>query len=331
MTATIHIILAASTMAVAAPSDSTANNPGKIAKQRVIVSTDIGGSDPDDFQSMVHYLVCSDMFDTEGLISSPPKGGRKKHILEAIDAYEKDYANLKTWSKNYPKPDALRKITRQGAVDPQKGPTPNEKISEGAQLIVDAAGRKDPRPVYVLVWGSITDVAQAVHKAPNIKKTLRVYSIGSWNTRHDHRARDYLYAKHKDMWWIESDTTFRGMYQGGDQGGDLSNREFPGKHVKGHGALGDLFMAKKRDIKMGDTPSVLYLLHGDPNDPTGEHWGGAYIRTEPKDRPRYWRDNPERKLSERGKKGARTVSKWREGYLRHWQTRMDRAAKPKPR
>ena len=42
-------------------------------KIRVIVSTDIGGSDPDDFQSMVHYLVCADRFDTEGLISSPPQ------------------------------------------------------------------------------------------------------------------------------------------------------------------------------------------------------------------------------------------------------------------
>jgi hypothetical protein len=27
-------------------------------RPRVIVSTDIGGTDPDDFQSMVHFLVC---------------------------------------------------------------------------------------------------------------------------------------------------------------------------------------------------------------------------------------------------------------------------------
>ncbi len=43
-------------------------------RHRVIVSTDIGGTDPDDFQSMVHYLVYADVFDTEGIISSPPKG-----------------------------------------------------------------------------------------------------------------------------------------------------------------------------------------------------------------------------------------------------------------
>ncbi|MDP6634100.1 MAG: DUF1593 domain-containing protein [Phycisphaerae bacterium] len=298
--------------------------PAPPAKPRVIVSTDIGGSDPDDFQSMVHYLVCADMFDTEGLISSPPKKGRKKHILEAIDAYEKDYANLKTWSSGYPSPDALRKITRQGAVDPQKNRTPDKNISKGARLIIEAAKRKDPRPLYVIVWGSITDIAQAVHNAPDIKKKIRVHSIGSWNTANDRRARDYLYDNHKDMWWIESDTTFRGMYQGGDHRGDLSNREFPERHVKGHGALGALFMDKKPDIKMGDTPSVLYLMHGDPSDPTAEHWGGAFIRPSPKDRPRYWRDNPDPKLIERGKKGAQTVNKWRKAYLRHWQNRMDR-------
>lgn len=40
-------------------------------RYRVIVSTDIGGSDPDDYQSIVHYLLYSDIFDTEGLLSSP--------------------------------------------------------------------------------------------------------------------------------------------------------------------------------------------------------------------------------------------------------------------
>ena len=60
-------------------------------RYRIIVSSDIGGSDPDDFQSMVHYLVYADLFDTEGLISSPPGKGRKEHILEVINAFEKDY------------------------------------------------------------------------------------------------------------------------------------------------------------------------------------------------------------------------------------------------
>src|SRR5262245_10479144 len=40
-------------------------------RHRVLVSTDIGGTDPDDYQSMVHLLVYADCFDIEGLVSSP--------------------------------------------------------------------------------------------------------------------------------------------------------------------------------------------------------------------------------------------------------------------
>lgn len=297
-------------------------------RPRVIVSTDIGGSDPDDFQSMVHYLVYADRFDTEGLISSPPHAGRAKHLHEALDAYASDWENLRTWAE-YPEAESLRSIVVQGAIEPQKGETP-AALSEGAERIIERAGVDDPRSVYVLVWGSLTDVAQAVHADPSIKKKLRIYSIGSWNTRQDPAARDYLYQNHPDLWWIESDTTFRGMYQGGAQSGEWGNRSFPARHVAGHGRLGALFMEKKRDIKMGDTPSVLYLLHGDPDRPSGPHWGGSYTRPEPDRRPRYWRDDRDGDLIVAGKPGAKTVSRWRVDFLADWRDRMDRAAKKKP-
>jgi hypothetical protein len=40
-------------------------------KPRVLISTDIGGTDPDDNQSMVHLIMYSDLFNLEGLVSSP--------------------------------------------------------------------------------------------------------------------------------------------------------------------------------------------------------------------------------------------------------------------
>ena len=51
------------------------------------------------------------------------------------------------------------------------------------------------------------------------------------------------------LWWIENNTTFRGMYMGGYQENDYGNISFTGKNVKGHGALGKLFWEKKKDIK----------------------------------------------------------------------------------
>ena len=39
-------------------------------KHRLIVTTDLGGTDPDDTQSMIHLFLCADRIDIEGLISS---------------------------------------------------------------------------------------------------------------------------------------------------------------------------------------------------------------------------------------------------------------------
>jgi len=318
------LLCALTTLTLSSAATATENAPND--KPRVIVSTDIGGSDPDDFQSMVHYLIYADRFDTEGLISSPPDEGRAAHIMEAIAAYEGDYPNLRSWSATYPAPDALRAVVRQGATERQPEELPTA-ISEGARLIVERANVEDARPLYVLVWGSITDVAQAVHADPRIKKTLRVHSIGSWNTSMDKKARAYLFSQHPDLWWIESDTTFRGMYMGGEQAGEWGNLAFPEAHVKGHGHLGALFMMQKKDIKMGDTPTVLYMLHGDPNMPEAEHWGGAFIRPDPEKRPTYWHDNPDPELAVKDKRGAVTVNRWRKDFLEDWKQRMDRAQK----
>ncbi|MDE0839542.1 MAG: DUF1593 domain-containing protein [Kiritimatiellae bacterium] len=300
---------------------------GANEKPRVMVSTDIGGGDPDDFQSMIHYLVYADRFDTEGLISSPPKKGRVQDILTCIDAYAADFPNLRTWSPDYPSPEALRRMVKQGALDPQLGDEPATTISDGAKLIIARAQAEDSRHLYVLVWGSMTDVAQAVGKRPSIKAKLRVYSIGSWNTQQDPNARHYLFSQHPDLWWIENDTTFRGMYMGGVQHEDFGNRSFPAKHVNGHGHLGALFMKKKAKMKMGDTPSVLYFLRGDASAPEREHWGGAFVRPFPEERPTYWHDNSDASVLDQGKHGAKTVNRWRTNYLLDWRGRMDRAAK----
>lgn len=287
-------------------------------RPQVIVSTDIGGSDPDDFQSMVHFFMYADRFDIKGLVSSPPHDGRASHILEAIDAYEKDYLKLQKQNQHFPSPEYLRGITRQGAIDAQEGEQPTD-LSEGAQWIISQA-QKTKDPLYVLVWGSITDLAQALHVQPDIKEVLRVYSIGSWNTVQDSLSRNYVYDNHPDLWWIESNTTFRGMYMGGYQEEDYENLSFVETHVKGHGALGNLFYSQKKDIKMGDTPSVLYLLHGDPDNPEGESWGGSYVRSN--HGSQYWTDNPVDSLIENNRPGAKTVNKFRKAFLDDWASRM---------
>jgi hypothetical protein len=126
----------------------------------------------------------------------------------------------------------------------------------------------------------------------------------------------------KKLWWIQADQTYRGMFNGGNMSGDLSNHSFPKQHVVGHGALGAFWRTiRLQAIKMGDTPSILFFLNNDVNDPTKEGWGGAFVRYE--NGTNWWRDNPDNSVKSGKYNGAKTVNKWREDFLRHWQNRMD--------
>lgn len=65
-----------------------------LGKQRLIVTTDLGGADPDDKQSLIHLLVCADRMDIEGIISSNAwvdDPDRTSDITEVIDCYADAY------------------------------------------------------------------------------------------------------------------------------------------------------------------------------------------------------------------------------------------------
>ena len=244
---------------------------------RVVVSTDIGGTDPDDFQSMVHLLVYADSLEIEGLISSPYGPGRKQHILDVIDCYERDFAKLQSYSIKYPTPDTLREITKQG--ETEVAPYVGVRVAtEGSRWLIECARRDDPRPLHVLVWGGIEDLAQALHDAPEILPKLRVYYIGGPNKKWGPNAYQYIADHHPNLWIIEANATYRGWFTGGNQSGEWGNREFVNQQIAGHGALGDFFYKSLNSMKMGDTPSVGWLLSGNPEDPSQPGWGGQFVR-----------------------------------------------------
>lgn len=257
-------------------------------RHRVIVSTDIGGTDFDDFQSLVHVLLYADVLDLEGLISSPYGAGRKEHLLHVVALYERDYSNLRTHSDRYPTADALRAITKQGETEtaPYRGV---RRATEGSEWIVRCARRDDPRPLHVLIWGGIEDLAQALHDAPDILPKLRVYFIGGPNKKWSPDAYHYIAVHHPRLWIIESNSTYYGWFEGGNQTGDLAAEKFAEAKAAGRGALGEFFAhgisfeGKKRSaLKMGDTPTVAWLLRGDPALPYQPSWGGRYVRAWPR-------------------------------------------------
>lgn len=247
-------------------------------RHRVIVTSDIGGTDPDDYQSMAHVFLYADVLDLEGLISSPFERPGKDKILEVVDAYAQDFPRLRSYSERYPHPDALRAMTKQGGIRPApysglRGTT------EGSEWIVRCARRDDARPLHVLVWGALEEVAQALHDAPDILPKLRVYYIGGPNKKWGPDAYQYLADNFPTLWIIESNSAYRGYFTGGNQEGEWGNAAFVAQHVAGRGALGTYFAEHLGGtIKMGDSPSVNWLLRGTPGEPGWPGWGGRFVR-----------------------------------------------------
>lgn len=246
-------------------------------KPRILISTDIGGSDPDDNQSITHFLMYSHLFQTEGLVSSPSYGsGSKKELLRMIDLYEKDLPKLQTQQKGYPSPDELRAVCKQGKLGaaPYMGYT---TPTEGSDWIIKCAKKKSKQPLWVLVWGGLEDLAQALHDAPEIQRNIRVYWIGGPNKKWSAYSYCYIASHFPKLWFIEANASYNGFFSDKGEPDSLSNRSYYNTYIKSAGQLGkDFINYYQGNVKMGDTPSLLYLMDGDPENPFKESWGGSF-------------------------------------------------------
>lgn len=249
------------------------------AKPRILISTDIGGTDPDDNQSMAHLLMYSNRFSIEGLVSSPSYGnGNKEEIIRMIGLYEKDLPKLQAHEKGFPSGDYLRSVCKQGTREtaPYAGfSTP----TEGSRWIIRCAMKPGPQPLWVLVWGGLEDLAQALHDAPEIKDKIRVYFIGGPNKKWCVNSYAYIAENFSDLWCIESNGTFAGIFTDDKAPDQLKKVNFYNSFIKDRGPLGkDFKNYYDGEPKMGDTPSLLYMMDGDPGNPAKESWGGSYVR-----------------------------------------------------
>lgn len=321
------------------------------AVPRVVVDTDLGG-DPDDIQSLVRLIHYSDLVDVQGIISSP--GPAEDPDLELIEEWIRrtDVEHLR--DQGYPelaREDDLLGAVAQGSRT--AGAPAAGRSSPGSELLIERAQDASPEdPLWVLVWGSLTTVAQALHDEPGIAPNLRIYSIGDFNTTADlasHRwLKRFLRDEAPELWWIEngalprlSRSTFRGVWLGGDQSGEWHRRRFVEQNIRGHGSTrdgdfeqltGDAFplaetpAAAKGALKEGDSPSLLYLLSpvlggvGDLDDPTVPSWGGQFRHLDQEAYPNHYVDLE----CEDPAECQQTIARWRVEYLRDWKERWDR-------
>ncbi|MGC4102541.1 nucleoside hydrolase-like domain-containing protein [Ferruginibacter sp.] len=246
-------------------------------KPRILVSTDIGGTDPDDNQSMAHLLMYSDRFNIEGLVSSPSYGkGNKEEILRMIGLYEKDLPKLQTHQKGLATPRYLRSVVKQGRQGnaTYAGYT---AATEGSNWIIRCAKKKTAQPLWVLVWGGLEDLAQALHDAPEIQNKIKVYWIGGPNKKWSANSYAYITKNFPALWFIEVNASYYGFFSNNNKLDSIKSTGYYEQYIQSAGYLGkDFKNYYNGEVKMGDTPSLLYMMDGDPNNPLRESWGGSF-------------------------------------------------------
>ncbi len=322
-----------------------------MAKPRVLISTDIGGMDNDDAQSLIHALLYADDMryvgivntrtDDGGIVAGKPRDGMKI-IEEIIDAYARDLSNLRAADSDYPAADALRDMVRMGAVDGRF----SGQLSDGAKLMVSEARKASAAdPLYILTWGPIHDAAAALLSAPDIVPNVRLISIaGLMQDKRNTVAYDLLKRaigqdqKYEDLWWIDSEAAFKGFYltEYGQSHGINATLPWVLENARGAGALGELLLSKYTynvhtwmdaksspdGLKMGDSPSLLYLLDAVNNDnPAAGSWGGTFVKSGLGSQT--WVDTKAPALKIGATDGAGAIARFRKDYLADYAERFD--------
>ena len=321
-------------------SSNTSNLDIKLqaAKQRLVITTDIGGGDPDDLESLVHAFVLSNEFDLEGIIyghawvKADLDLGRKR-IDSAITAYEMVFANLNKHSNGFPTPGYLRSIVKQGQTEPRMSGTGEGRDSDGSNLVIDLVDRKDdPRPLWVAAWGGANTIAQAYWKVKNsrsaeeVKKfvnKVRVYDILGQDD-----AGSWIAKTFPDAFYIRN---ANGVY------GWAPTKSWTAENIQNHGPMGKIYPTSIWSIE-GDSPSFFHLSSrglNDPDDISQGGWGGRFgsekktgvklfswaeknaevNANDLKLRPyALYTDAPE---------GSAAISKWKEAIYNDFAARMD--------
>ena len=258
-----------------------------VGSPRVIVLTDID-NEPDDQMSFVRLLLYSNELDLESLIATTStwqKNRVQPEIMhKVIAAYDQVRPNLLKHAPGWPPADKLDAIVMSG--QPTYGMTAvgPDKMSRGAEAIIQAVDRPDPRPVWVTIWGGANTLAQALLQVRSTRPPaevdkfllkLRVSAIsdqddaGPWIRREfpalhyivkpsSPDASEYVYAS-----WtgISGDVYYRNC--SGADSTTITN-DWLEHNIRAKGPLGKVY-PRFAFIMEGDTPSFLGLTNNGLN------------------------------------------------------------------
>lgn len=152
------------TLASCSNQSVTNDTADTIAKPRVVVTSD---GEIDDECSMVRFLLYTNEWDVEGIITSSSQYHWHGHrwagddwLDPYLEAYEEVYPNLLKHSKDYPTPAHLKSIAFLGNVE-NKGEM--DSITAGSQHIVKVLlDESKDAPVWLQAWGGTNTIARAL-------------------------------------------------------------------------------------------------------------------------------------------------------------------------
>jgi len=273
---------------------------------RIFVVSDIG-NEPDDQMSFVRLLLYSNEIDVEGLVAATSTWQKAathpETMHEIIAKYAEVRPNLLKHASGWPVATELDRLVSSGQPGYGMAAVGSGKSSPGAQALVKAADRNDPRPLWITVWGGANTLAQALMDVRATRSPaelakfvarLRVYSIsdqddaGPWIRREfpdlsyvvrpsPANSGEYYYA----TWTgISGDVYYRN-----GEGADVTTvtNEWLDANIRSKGPMGKQY-PKFAFIMEGDTPSFLGLIDNGLtswwNSGWGG-WGGRYVFRQP--------------------------------------------------
>jgi hypothetical protein len=333
-----------------------------VDKQRVVVMSDIA-NEPDDQMSLVRFLVYSNEFDVEGLIASTSTWMRERvrpDVMQTVvAAYEEVRPSLLRHRQGYPTADSLRAVIVAGQPSYGMAAVGPGKASAGADLILRAADRPDPRPLWVLAWGGTNTLAQALLQAraqrspadlARLVAKLRVYTIsdqddaGPW-IRREFPTLHYIATpstQDGEQYYFATWTGISGdRFYKNAPGADFSTftDDWVDANIRSKGPLGRHY-PMPCCIHEGDTPSFLGLINNGLDSfmsPTYGGWGGRYVWRTFAGEPRpFWTQGgdayPGRDSSRDAVVGGdgkiytsdqATIWRWRAAFQHDFAARMD--------
>ncbi len=271
-------------------------------KPRVFIFTDINidAGDPDDRQSLAHLMWYANELEIEGIVPDRIEYGGYEACNQVLQTYVSDFVKYDFEQRGFTSPDEMKGRVAKSA-------------KEGKEMFYRAATSAES-PLYVLIWGNMNSFRDALLEKPGLSKNIRLITIGTglmlersmqhiperwekhppckqmnWNGKG--RNDIYYDSRFYDMWWIEMNWTYAGMFSGEEPKEmlqKLSQYGSLGQHIKD--------VVKKEAwaqyFRVGDTPSVLYVIDSSHklDDPTQSSWAGRFVKPFPENRPNYYTD-----------------------------------------